>query len=279
MRPTRSVQLVVGVMVVVATFVIGGYVGSASGATLTSTTSAMATTSPDHLTLVAFGDSWPNGGHCDGCEAFPARYADGLEQVTGLPVRFVDLTQSLVPHTNRGETPESLLHDLLTNKQVQRSVAEADVIMIATGPNDLDDGSLDAYLAGTCGGPDNADCFRALQATWRASFDAILQQIHAIRQGRPAAIRLVAADNFFISDPFLIDQFGMRFGRTTGAMIMQELATATCQAADAYGAVCIDARKIINGPGMNKPADENSDASHQAVADALVASGLAELGL
>jgi len=278
MRRSRASLLVAGI-VLLATPMVGGYIGSASGATRTSATSAVATATPDQLTLVAFGDSWPNGGHCNGCEAFPARYADGLRQVTGLPVRFVDLTQSLVPHTNRGETPESLLHDLLTNKQVQKSVADADVIMIATGPNDLDDGSLDAYLAGTCGGSDNADCFRALQAPWRASFDAILQRIHAIRQGRPTAIRLVPADDFFISDPFLIDQFGMHFGRTIGAMIMEELATATCQAADAYGAVCVDARKIINGPGMNKPVDENSDASHQAVADALVASGLAELGL
>ena len=277
MRRTRNSMLVVGIVVLVA-LMVSGCTENAAGATGGATTSAGATTLRDHLTLVAFGDSWPNGGHCDGCVAFPARYADGLEQATGLPVRFIDHTESLTKD-GREVTPETLLDELRHDHQIRAHTMKADVIMIATGPNDLDNGTLTAYEAGTCGGPDNTACFKTLGPSWRASFDAILDEIATLRDGKPTAIRLVTADNFFISDPGLIEEFGRRFGRTTGAQILDDLATAICGAAQAHDAVCIDAQTIINGPGHHRPQDENSEKSHQGIADALVASGLAELGL
>jgi hypothetical protein len=209
------------------------------------------------------------------------RFADDLSKKVGAPVKFVDLTQAHAPdNPSHGQTSQSMLGDLREDAAVRDKVAAGDVVVIHTGLNDLDAGSLDAYKAGTCGGSDGADCFRPLAGQWRTNFDAILTEIDKLRDGRPTAIRLVTAEQLFISDPELIAEFGADFGHTTGKLIIDELDSAICAAAEAHHAICIDVRPLLNGPTMDQPsAGENAPETHQAIADQLVASGLAELSI
>ena len=66
-----------------------------------STTSILATSSTASstaaLSYVAFGDSWPEGAHCNGCTPFPGLWAADLGAQTGQEVTFTDLTGEAEP--------------------------------------------------------------------------------------------------------------------------------------------------------------------------------------
>ena len=55
--------------------------------------------------------------------------------------------------TENGGTTTTTLHELRTSAHVRRTVAGADILVVETGLNDLDEtGPLDQVAAGTCGG-------------------------------------------------------------------------------------------------------------------------------
>jgi hypothetical protein len=225
------------------------------------------------LTYVALGDSWPEGGHCGGCRTFAALYADGLQKLTGEPVNFVHLTGDSVAADST-----VLLASLRTDERTRAAVAKADVVMIATGPNEMGS-AVEPSAAGTCGGSDDARCIRALGDVWASNFNASVEEIERLREGKPTAIRLVNAANPFISVPSMTTDLGLDedFASTGGALIFELLTDAVCDAAKAHEAKCVDVRPILNGPNLDEPTDENSAGNMQAIADALVATGLAEL--
>jgi lysophospholipase L1-like esterase len=170
----------------------------------------------------------------------------------------------------------TLLASLKTNADVRASVAKADVVLIATGPNEMEP-AFEPSKAGTCGGADNADCIRALGATWSKNFDMILTEIRSIRGDRGTAIRLVDAANPFLSVPEMREGLPKNFATTNGALIFALLRDAMCNAAKKHDAVCVDVMPLLNGPNLDQPTDENSPQNHAAIADALAATGLSEL--
>lgn len=229
------------------------------------------------LTYVALGDSWPAGAHCGGCRTFAGLYADGLRARTGRHIDFHDVTGQAQPYfESAGGGSESLLKALRSDAATRDVVATADVILIATGPNEMGV-AYEPSKAGTCGGADHMDCFRKLGSLWRRNFDAILSEIELLRDGKPTAIRLVDAANAFLSDPSLMQGLPKSFAMTKGALMFKLLNDALCHAAARHHAVCVDVRPILNGPHLNRSVDENSAASMRAVADALLATGLPEL--
>ena len=249
-----------------------------SAAPIISVAPTEAAASPDAssvaaLTYVALGDSWPEGNHCGGCRTFAGRYADGLEAALGEAVEFIDL------NGERTTQSTALLASLRQDREIRDAVARADVVMIATGPNEME-GTGAAVADGTCGGDDGFDCIRALGDTWDANFDASVAEVLALRDGKPTAIRLVNAANPFLSVPQMVTEMGLPadFAMTGGALLFELLTTAVCDAARTHGGQCVDVRPILNGPELDQPTDEDSPESHQAIADALVATGLAELG-
>ena len=221
------------------------------------------------LHYVAFGDSWPYGAHCGSCDPFPELYADALEDAQSAPVEFTNLV------TNGG-TSLDLRDDVESNESTRAAIADADVIIISTGANDLEPG-MTKWLEGTCGGDDQLDCFREIADAWHANFDAILTEVDALRGERPTAVRIITNSNEFLSDPGLIDTFGADFGLSGGAAITALHHDALCAAAETHDAMCVDLRPVLNGPDYTAPADVNTQESMQAVADALLASGLGEL--
>lgn len=229
------------------------------------------------MTYVALGDSWPEGAHCGGCRTFAGLYADDLATLTGDRIDFEDLTGEAQPYfESLGGGSASLLKALRSDSATRDLVAMGDIIMIATGPNEIGV-AYDPYKAGKCGGSDHMACFRALGHLWQKNFDAILQQIEQLRAGKPTAIRLVDAANVFVSDQSLVEGLEKDFATTRGALIFELLNDALCDNAKKHHAVCVDVRPILNGPTLDQPVDENSDASMRAVADALLATKLPEL--
>jgi lysophospholipase L1-like esterase len=220
-------------------------------------------------TYVAFGDSWPYGAHCNGCRPFPLLYADGLKATTGHNIKFINLT------TNGG-TSQSLLRDIQNVQRIRDAIMSADIIVIATGGNDLEP-AFNAYSAGMCGGADKLDCFRNVAGILSASFDGIVTEIEGLRKGRPTAIRLVTTSNEFLADPGLIEAFGVDFGKTKGVAITRMNRDVQCEIAVKHNAKCIDLGLALNGPDLLRPQDVNTQEAMQAVADAILASGLNEL--
>jgi hypothetical protein len=235
------------------------------------------TSAASRLTYVALGDSWPEGAHCGGCRTFAGLYADGLHARTGRHIDFHDLTGQAQPYfETAGGGSASLLKALRSDAATRDIVATADIILIATGPNEIGV-AYEPSKAGTCGGADHMNCFRKLGSMWRRNFDAIASEIELLRDGKPTAIRLVDAANSFLSDPSLMQGLPKSYAMTEGALIFKILNDALCHAAALHHAVCVDVRPILNGPHLNRSVDENSAASMRAVADALLATGLPEL--
>jgi hypothetical protein len=226
------------------------------------------------LTFVALGDSWPEGAHCGYCETFAGRYADGLEELAGAQVRFVDLTGDAQPYFQTdGGGAASLLRALREDTSFAAEVASGDVIMIATGPNELER-AFEPFAEGRCG--DGFACVQRLERFWTSNFNAILDEIRRLRGDRPTAIRLVSAANFFVSDPSATEGLPAD-APEFGARSFEALNTAVCEAAVTHDAICIDVRPLLNGATLDQRVDENSPRSMQTVADALLATGLPEL--
>ncbi len=236
----------------------------------TTLTNVSSTFGSSTLSYVAFGDSWPVGAHCDGCTPFPALWLDALHEQTGAEIEFTDFTGDSERSTTEGKASASLLNSLQTNEETRTAVADADVILISTGPNEIGD-AADAVKAGTCGGGDGYDCIRALGETWSTNFDQILTENETLRDGNPTVVRLVNGANPFVLYPEDNEGLPPDFATTGGTLIFDLLAAAMCDAAVAHEAICIDARPLIQ-------VSEDSPESMQAVADALAATGLAELG-
>jgi hypothetical protein len=239
--------------------------------------STVATTSggdSETVDYVAFGDSWPEGAHCNGCTPFPELWAEDIEELTGMEVRFMDLTGEAEPSPDESKTSASLLSTLKSNEVVGGAVSEAEVILIATGPNEGD--YYFQVKEGSCGGGE-LDCVQSQGQTWLANFDAILTEIDTLREDQPTAIRLVSAANPYVSIPEMNEGMPDGWATAGGALAFELLASSMCEAAEKHGAICVDARPIINGPTLIEPGEEDSQETMRAIADALAATGLPEL--
>lgn len=239
------------------------------GSTAATSDSSSAPPGPVYVSL---GDSWPEGAHCNGCRTFPQIHAEALETTLGKPVTFVDLAGQAQPYfdTPGGGGSAGLLKALRTEEAFREEVARGDVIVIATGPNDGGD-IFEQITAGRCGGKDDTACVRPLARTWKREFDAILDEIAALREGRPTAIRLVNAANAF-DDPA-----SSAATRRGFAAYFEGLTAAVCGNAEEHDAVCVDVRPVLNGPEFEQPVDDSSQASMDAVAELLIDTGVAEL--
>jgi hypothetical protein len=220
------------------------------------------------LSYVAFGDSWPEGAHCDGCTPFAELWAEDLETQAGVEVGFEDFTGDNEESGADEMASATLLGSLQSGESTRTAVENADIVLIATGPNEIGD-AIEPLLAGTCGGPDQLECVRTLGQKWSTNFDAILTEIEALRDGRPTAIRLVNAAVPTAAD---LGEPANEALETALPLIYEQLTVAVCDAAAAHHAVCIDVRPLISSA-----AEENTPESMRAVTDALVATGLAEL--
>jgi hypothetical protein len=84
----------------------------AASPTATSSTGSVDSASPAR-SLVAFGDSWPYGAHCNGCTPFPDLYAEALNPEA--PTEFTNLTEN-------GGTTDSLLSEMQSSEPYRTAI-------------------------------------------------------------------------------------------------------------------------------------------------------------
>ena len=231
----------------VAAVLVIAMVGCSSGAEDEPSSTAPAATQSEAeagLTYIALGDSWPEGAHCDpACSTFPELHAEAIEEMTGEPIEFMNLSGQAQPFfdTPGGGGSAGLLEALKTDDAFREEVAAGDIIVISTGPNDGGE-IFDAIMDGTCGGKDDTACVSELNRRWHRDFHGILQEIQDLRAGKPTTIRLVNAANAF-TDP----SFSAATARGFEAYF-EALTEAMCDNAEDYGVVCVDVRPVLNGP-------------------------------
>ena len=140
------------------------------------------------LRYVALGDSLASG--MGGEPSYADFYRDGLERTTGRPV---DLTNLGRP----GWTSSQLLDALRTNEEFRSAVAEADVITWDIGGNDI----VQAVIrngTGTCGGEDGLRCMRQTTSRFADRWDAVIDELVALRHSDDVALR-----TFDLYSPFI----------------------------------------------------------------------------
>ena len=226
------------------------------------------------LTYIALGDSWPEGAHCDpACSTFPELHAEAIEEMTGEPIEFMNLSGQAQPFfdTPGGGGSAGLLEALKTDDAFREEVAAGDIIVILDGTErwrrDLRrDHGRHVRRQGR-----HRLRLLELNRRWHRDFHGILQEIQDLRAGKPTTIRLVNAANAF-TDP----SFSAATARGFEAYF-EALTEAMCDNAEDYGVVCVDVRPVLNGPEFEQPVNDSSQASMDAVAALLIAEGIPQL--
>jgi hypothetical protein len=116
---------------------------------------------------------------------------------------------------------------------------------------------------------------------WRRGFDAILDEVDELTAGRDVAVGLVGDRYIFLSDTSIIRAYGLPadFALDIGELLIREQPDAMAGVAQQHDAEFVDVWRIFNGPAHDNPWDENRPRLTQAVARALLDTGLAPLDL
>lgn len=174
----RTVSLLVVVVVAVAAAVIAFTLPGGPAGAPAETPSP----TPRAQRLLVLGDSIGTGAGAT------TSYAAELVERLGRPLDLRNLARN-------GWTTSDLLTALQEDPRFRGAVAEADLITVTIGGNDLL-AARRAYLDGTCGGADGLDCVRAAVADLGQRWDAIAAELRSLA---PEAATIVTAT---IYDPF-----------------------------------------------------------------------------
>jgi lysophospholipase L1-like esterase len=139
---------------------------------------------------VALGDSLAFGVAAQ--QGYVPRYAEFIRSDTRANLR---VTNFGVP----GWTSADLLDALRNNAAIRNVVMNAEVVTFDIGGNDL----LSArrrFLDGSCGGPENLDCFRITVDEFKNNWDGILVEILALRSRDATVLRTMDVYNPFVAE-------------------------------------------------------------------------------
>jgi lysophospholipase L1-like esterase len=139
----------------------------------------------------ALGDSICYGLWASPGGSYPSQYRGFLQTDNGVTVN-VD-NQGVI-----GWTSTDLLNALQTNNTIRASVAAARVITWDIGGNDLLD-ARDSYKAGTCGGADGQNCLRAAIVAFKTNWNAIVDQIFALRANGTVRLQTMDVYNPYVN--------------------------------------------------------------------------------
>jgi lysophospholipase L1-like esterase len=131
-----------------------------------------------HLDYVALGDSLATG--AGAATSYVEEFADLLRDDTGAEVEVTNFAVD-------GWTSADLLASLRDDDGVQAAVADADLVTVDIGGNDLLR-VLPAYASGTCGGDDNLACLEHAADQFSANWSELLDELLALREGDPDGV-------------------------------------------------------------------------------------------
>ena len=223
--------------------------------------------------MAYFTDSWGAGSHCSGCTPWPRELAPAYEKAYGVHVTSLDFANPA------GSNTDLVLNSLKTDKKYRDAVAAADVVVFNHGLNDFDQFDHSVFVPlrnGHCGGDDGLACLKKLTDHWTQNLAGYAAVVKDLRGDKPTAVRFVGISNDYLTDPIPIVILG---GAKNAHAVFAGFNDVSCAVAEEHDGMCLDLRPVLNGPTMDAGADPNSPESMQAVADAIVALGLPELGI
>jgi lysophospholipase L1-like esterase len=187
--------------------------------------------------------------------------------------------------SNAGPIISLRLLDRIKNSEPMRTaVADADIVIVSTGHDDTPWNAIDDG----CDGADVVDvlawhlytgpCVVQVAERHEEELNAILDEIESLRGGKPTAIRVLTDYNDIIgwdrAAPGSTD---------TSVEVLDAFYDATCKAAEAHGAVCVDVYHAFNGADSRKAAGNlladdylhPSAKGHKRIAELLMEAGTA----
>lgn len=214
-----------------------GAPSGASTAVGANATPMVTATTGGPMVVLGLGDSVMAGTGC-GCDGIPEEYSAILRQRTG---RQVTAVNEGVP----GATSADLLADL-KDPGLRSEVADADVIIVSIGANDMVDG-LDGCTPSGCAAQSASQA-----AAMKSRVDAVLTQLRALRGARPFECLVLGYWNVYPEgDPTVPeDEHGrpVALAATTAANGVLE------QSASGHGATYVDLMPSFRGAdGQSNP--------------------------
>jgi len=227
----------------------------------------------DDWTLVALGDSFTKTQNSHG-KTLMDLFAADLADATGHQVTVTDLSDD-------AGTSDGLADRLTHDGATRDAVANAEIILVSVGGNDSD--PFGVYPNGTCSSDQStAKCLHTYAPRFAGNYQAILDAITTLRDGRPTALRVASADNPFVGWSEAPDRdFGVRFYR----QVAEAETSVACRAAEAHDGVCVDYLHIFGGSDGTRDPKPYLAADHahpgdrgiRAIADLLLQIGVPEL--
>lgn len=245
--------------------------------------------------VVALGDSiaYNSPQVCPGCTGFVDRYAKRLEQDTGHGVEVRNLSTPMLE-------AQGLLDQLQKSEARRTAVAEASVIIVGIGFNDVPWLVSDDPCDGAASGDDlesveaaaakyTDQCVAAAAELLRPKLEAIYSQIVELRAGRPAILLTLNRYNDAIG---WCEHRSCPWGSTTpGTFVTATHLTVDawdrviCATAHSHDFTCVDVYHAFNGPeGTGAAGDllaadytHPSQLGNDRIADLLIAGGYAPL--
>lgn len=220
-------------------------------------------------TLVALGDSIPEGDDCPECTPFPELVGQSLSVPGAAAVQVENLGVG-------GWTTDDLLAALAPDEPQALIAADAAAVTVTIGANDFFP-SLPAYLDGTCDGASGPlDCFTTLLPHLNATLASILTRLAELRGGRTESVVVTGYWDVFPDGDVALTDFGSTFLADSAALTRQ-VNTVISAAAARAGASYVDLLPTLRGPdGTGDPtallADDGehpSQAGHDTIAAAV----------
>jgi lysophospholipase L1-like esterase len=224
-----------------------------------------------HWQYTAMGDSLAVGVLAN--KGYVPRYSDDITSDTGVQVTRIDLGQN-------GAHSGDLLNSLKNDPNFRNSISSSQVVTWDIGGDDLLH-AVGQFRSGTCGGADNQNCLRAAVATFMPNWDAIVQQILAIRSQSNTIIRTMDVYNPFVTELMVAGSFN------TIEPYLDQVNAHIAASAAANNIPMAKVHEAFNGPnGDQDPIAKGfiaidgihpNDNGHKAIADQLRALGYSPL--
>jgi lysophospholipase L1-like esterase len=195
-----------------------------------------------NVVYTGLGDSIGFGLFAPIGDGYVPAYGRLVEANTGANVTTVNLC---VP----GWTSSDLLGAISGNILFRISVAASPIVTVNIGGNDLL-GARGSYGDRTCGGADNQDCLRAMVATFKANYNAILLEVLSLRSTSNTVIRTMDIYNPYVNEDSARDSWPNDQGNDfqVGKIYLDQINNFIASTAASYNIPSAQVYRAFNGP-------------------------------
>jgi lysophospholipase L1-like esterase len=219
---------------------------------------------PTNWQYTALGDSLAVG-VLDSQGGYVRRYDAYISTDTGVTVSLTNLSVN-------GAHSGDLLNSLRNDPNFRSHISSSQVVRWDIGGDDLLH-AINLFRQGQCGGADNQDCLRSAVAGFISNWDAIVQQILALRDKNSTIIRTMDIYNPFVAELMVDGTF------STVEPCLDQVNQHIAASAKANGIPMAQVHLAFNGPnGDQDPVAKGlitvdgvhpNDKGHKVIADAL----------